>query len=368
MSGKRCQTNCLLANFSRIMSYGTSRTADYLRQRYNNGQPWDHIEDMDNNSRPWDIFEDQAIRVVYGSNAIKNIGGTLEYTASLCRPLFRGEEDGDEPLNRRPLDRSLPGYDETVQEVHARNNTTVVTNNDMVLTQREIIHAAEAFAWAIDNLVFDDRSDWTQFAIRRINYILYYGLAQENMINASNIRIPADISPGEYRHLEEGEENRHIPLAWSRGGGMPKLMHIWLSRVGHFFLVEALLRDGSWHLCDVLAQLYHYLLNVHPFSGNRRLTERILLNCLSLKLSGRFLPLGDDGDLQREAYHNIARDSARLYELELCNQVPRIWWTGHSGIAQFLVDKMNQPLTDAGQLRNDDTVAQEEGNEEIEDT
>ncbi|KAJ3559848.1 hypothetical protein NPX13_g9480 [Xylaria arbuscula] len=339
--GNRCETDCLLAGFSRAMSYGTSKTADYLRQNYNNGQPWDHLEDMDNNSQPWDIFEDQAIRVIYGSNAIDGIGGTLEYTASLCRPLFRGEEDGDEPLNRRFFDKSLPGYDETVQEVLARNNKTLITNDNMLITQREIIHAAEAFAWAIENLVFDDRSDWTQFAIRRINYILYYGLAQENKIKTSNIRIPAHVVPGEYRYLQEGEENRHIPPAWRREGGMPKLMDIWLFRVTRSFLEDQqeILLHEPLELCHIFAQHYHHFRNIQPFPGNRSLTERILLNCLSLKLSGRLFPLGDDGEQQREAYHNIARDSDRLYRLDLGNN-----------------------------LRNDYTVAQEGGNEEIEGT
>lgn len=317
------ETKCLHTSFKRAVSYGKSETAKYLRD----------------NKITWERFEDEAIRVIYGSNAIERAGGTLEYTASLCRPIFRGTDNGDEPLNARPIDETLPGYWDTVRELRVRGHQTPITDRIIVNTQRAIIHQAEALTWAIDHLVFDDYSHWTDSAIKHINRILYYGLARPNSINKSDINLPRGVVPGQYRREnqgvrgEGGAENTGFSY---REGVVSRCMRAWLKEM-HSEVLRIRLKRLCGRPSEVwgsMAKLYHELINVHPFAEDHRVTERIILNCLVMNLKGHLLPLGDDGEEERERYRKLASESMHQYETENSG-ISRYAHRGHHWFAGF---------------------------------
>lgn len=271
-------------------------------------------------------FKAELCHVVFGSNFIENAGAGLEYTTKLCNRTFDSHDQV------AAIDESNPQYAELLQDFEQRGmdmKSTVTT------VRREIIQHAEAFDWAIYQIVHKNKK-WSEHIVKNIHAILYGEMGND------------EVTPGEYRPKDHRVAVRYLDpktgkekvTVFIHPEAVPGYMTAW---------VENLNRDmkkaDEGHPIDpydLAAKHYHQFINIHPFADGNGRVSRIILNVLVLKFAGHFIRLGET-EAEKKEFLEIAQRGAQMYrkedgEVELDEQ------KGHREMAKLMIRKSTASL------------------------
>ncbi|KAI1324048.1 fido domain-containing protein [Xylariaceae sp. FL0255] len=272
-----------------------------------------------------DLAETKTDSIIYGSNLIEDAGAGPDYTSMLCSRVLYASE----PVDANAIVSKDREY-LWIQDDLARRGKQIDLD-DAKRIRREIIHHAEAFVWAVQNIVLSGKP-WTEDAVKTIHEILYRDLAHD------------EVKPGEYRGVDHPVAATHInPHTGKRSitrfihpRAVPDYMAQWVKAMNDEL---AELEDGSksFILSEFVAKHYHHFINIHPFGDGNGRVSRIILNCLMLKLSGTLTPLGTTLE-EKEAFLQVAVRGSKKYHEE-DGEVPLELQEGHLEMARLLKTK-----------------------------
>ncbi|KAI0388982.1 fido domain-containing protein [Xylariaceae sp. FL0594] len=205
----------------------------------------------------------------------------------------------------------------------------------IIRTRREIIQHAQALCWAVDNIVLAGLP-WTEEAVKKVHALLYGDMGNDEIV-PGEYRGPDHPIAASYTDPKTGKEKL---TRFVHPRAVPSYMANWVKALNED--VERAESGIPFDPYDLAAKHYHHFINIHPFGDDNGRTSRIILNCLALKFTGHFVPIGED-DMERNEFLAIAVKGAKKYHEE-DNEVALDGQKGHREMAEFMARKSMKSL------------------------
>lgn len=232
-----------------------------------------------------ELFIEQFSRMIYGSNMIEFVGGSLETTRKLCRMVFDKEgEDVPGEITERD-----PDYDDI--QLHLQSRELPHDHARILQSYREIVQHAQAAEYIFDKV--GKGEDLSQSIINETHAILTYKIdvGKTPWIYYSGVYRTCDIRCGSHIFMDDSR----VPCAMRD-------------------MMEALESDkekGEINRLELASKYCHQFVNIHPFAdGNGRMC-RLVLNALLLRFGFGVICIGQT-EQDRELYLRIAVESSAL--------------------------------------------------------
>ncbi|KAG9508032.1 hypothetical protein J7337_001590 [Fusarium musae] len=228
---------------------------------------------------------DELARMVYGSNMIEHVGGSLDITLKLCKDAFRGGKEPPEEISEHD-----PEYEQL--DLYLYNKDLPCKHADILQAYREIVQHAKAARFMIEQVCINDK-DLSEHVITQAHGDLTYKIEISK-------HIPWNEYSGQYR-------------LWNVQCGSHVFMDHSKVRIAMRDMIEELEFDikkatekGQIDPVALASKYCHQFVNIHPFGdGNGRMC-RLILNTLLIKYGGYpIVSIGQDGR-DRQEYLRIA--------------------------------------------------------------
>ncbi|KAF4332630.1 adenosine monophosphate transferase FICD like [Fusarium beomiforme] len=244
------------------------------------------MKSSNNDSKVDEFFNERLSQMVYGSNMIESVGGSLEITVKLCQPIFEGQYAAI----------SDPTYQVLQMKLIKKNKSS--GHEDTLRSWREIIQHAKATYYIMNEVVIKG-NDLSEEIILETHRLLTY------KINSPD-GIPWSEYGGIYRTCPVQRGFHSFP----HQNGVPKAVRDLTSSLkADIAEAEA---SGAIDPVALAAKYCHKFVNIHPFFDGNSRTSRLILNSILLKYGGCFVCLG----IYEEDCEEYLEVSAQGFSLE----------------------------------------------------